>query len=284
MIRPGRNVNSPATTSAPKKIEVIAFLWAADIVPAARAKTASTSMTRREDRQQMDRAERAHQADLMDPERADRDRNHQQHPDPADCPVRQRALGRRELHDAEREGGHRREGVKRIAGRHPAAARGMRALVSSASTENEHQLNCQTFIAVVQKYHSNVPQGSHRTCIRTESSSSMSLRRVRRRAATCPRRVARSRGTRPPARDTAATVPPEPKSPPPDRRTEAAATAAATAVEHGQGRVEALQHDFGRVLLVAALVGPFAGLQRALDVNLGALLQILLGDLAEPLR
>ncbi len=29
------------------------------------------------------------------------------------------------------------------------------------------------------------------------------------------------------------------------------------------------------------LVGPFAGLQRALDVNLGALLQILLGDLAE---
>src|SRR5206468_7398128 len=64
---------------------------------------------------------------------------------------------------------------------------------------------------------------------------------------------------------------------------ETAATAAAAAVQHRQGRVKTLQHDFGRVLLDAALVGPFAGLQRALDVNLGALLQILLGDLAEPL-
>src|SRR6185295_16681765 len=62
---------------------------------------------------------------------------------------------------------------------------------------------------------------------------------------------------------------------------EAAATAAAAAVEHRQGRVEALQHDFGRVLLDAALVGPFAGLQRALDVNLGALFQILLDNLAK---
>ena len=65
---------------------------------------------------------------------------------------------------------------------------------------------------------------------------------------------------------------------------EVAATAAAAAVEHGQGRVETLQHDFGRVLLDAVLVGPFAGLQRALDVNLGALLQILLGDLARGSR
>src|SRR5690348_17679472 len=63
---------------------------------------------------------------------------------------------------------------------------------------------------------------------------------------------------------------------------EAAATAAA-AVQHGQGRVEALQHDFGRVFLDAALVGPFARLQRALDVNLGALLQILLDNLAKRL-
>ncbi len=63
---------------------------------------------------------------------------------------------------------------------------------------------------------------------------------------------------------------------------EAAATAAAAAtVEHGQRGVEALQHDFGRVLLDAALVGPFAGLQRALNVNLRALLQILLDNLAK---
>src|SRR4029079_15088537 len=63
----------------------------------------------------------------------------------------------------------------------------------------------------------------------------------------------------------------------------AATAATGAAVEHGQRRIKALQHHFGRVLLDAALVGPFAGLQRALDVNLGALLQILLGDLAEPL-
>src|SRR4029077_17588479 len=60
-----------------------------------------------------------------------------------------------------------------------------------------------------------------------------------------------------------------------------AATAAATAVEHGQGRVETLQHHLGGVFLGPALVGPFSRLQLAFDVNLGALLQILLGDLAE---
>ena len=48
-------------------------------------------------------------------------------------------------------------------------------------------------------------------------------------------------------------------------------------------RVEALQHDLGRVVLDAVLVVPFARLQRALDVDLRALLQVLLGDLAEPL-
>src|SRR5262249_36942498 len=63
----------------------------------------------------------------------------------------------------------------------------------------------------------------------------------------------------------------------------AEACSAAAAVEHGERGVEALQHDLGGVFLRAALVGPFAGLQLALDVNLGALLQILLGDLAEPL-
>jgi hypothetical protein len=57
--------------------------------------------------------------------------------------------------------------------------------------------------------------------------------------------------------------------------------AAAAGVQHGQRRVEVLQHDFGRVFLDAVLVVVFAGLQLALDVNLRALLQILLGDLAE---
>ena len=44
----------------------------------------------RKDRKQMNGAEWPDQADLMNPERADRDRKHQHHPDPADGPVRQR--------------------------------------------------------------------------------------------------------------------------------------------------------------------------------------------------
>src|ERR1700710_73337 len=63
----------------------------------------------------------------------------------------------------------------------------------------------------------------------------------------------------------------------------AATSTAAAAVEHRQDRVESLQYDFGRVFLDAGLVGPFAGLQRSLNVNLGALLQILLDDFAERL-
>src|SRR3954454_25350552 len=62
----------------------------------------------------------------------------------------------------------------------------------------------------------------------------------------------------------------------------AASDTAATTVQHRQRRVEPLEHDFGRVLFDTALVGPFAGLERTLDVNLGALFQILFGDLAEP--
>src|SRR6266404_1956554 len=65
-------------------------------------------------------------------------------------------------------------------------------------------------------------------------------------------------------------------------RCEIAAPTTAAAIEHGQVRVEPLQHHLGRVLLDAGLVGPFARLQLSLDVNLGALLEVLLGHLAEP--
>ena len=51
----------------------------------------------------------------------------------------------------------------------------------------------------------------------------------------------------------------------------------------GQLAAETLEHDLRRVLVRAALVLPLAGLELALDVNLGALLQVLLGDLAEVL-
>ena len=62
----------------------------------------------------------------------------------------------------------------------------------------------------------------------------------------------------------------------------AAPAAATRAIQHGQRRVEALQHDFGRILFHALGVGVLARLQLAFEINLRALLQILLGDLGEP--
>src|SRR6266540_1447512 len=54
-------------------------------------------------------------------------------------------------------------------------------------------------------------------------------------------------------------------------------------VEHGELRIEVLQHDFGRVLVLARLVLPFARLQLTLEIDFRTLLQILLGNPAEPL-
>src|SRR3954451_12155551 len=61
-----------------------------------------------------------------------------------------------------------------------------------------------------------------------------------------------------------------------------AATAAA-AIEQRQVAAEALDHDLGRILLLAGLVGPFAGLELARDIDLGALLEVLLGDAGDVL-
>src|ERR1700680_3069190 len=58
---------------------------------------------------------------------------------------------------------------------------------------------------------------------------------------------------------------------------------AAAAVEHCQLGVEALQHDLGRVFVLAGLILPFAGLQRTFKVHLRALFQILLGHPAKRL-
>src|SRR5690606_13305019 len=58
-----------------------------------------------------------------------------------------------------------------------------------------------------------------------------------------------------------------------------AALAVATAAQHGQLAVEALDDDLGRVLLDALLIRPFAGLQRTFDVNGGTLLQIVFDHL-----
>ena len=57
--------------------------------------------------------------------------------------------------------------------------------------------------------------------------------------------------------------------------------AAAAAVQQRQFAAKALQHDFRGLALIAFLVGEFARLQLALDIDLRALLQILLRDLAE---
>ena len=52
-------------------------------------------------------------------------------------------------------------------------------------------------------------------------------------------------------------------------------------VEHGELGVEPLEHDLGGVTLLPLLVLPFARLERTLEIDLGALLQILLGDSRE---
>src|SRR5688572_6697801 len=62
----------------------------------------------------------------------------------------------------------------------------------------------------------------------------------------------------------------------------ARAAAARAAVEHGQLAAEALEHDLGRVFLGARLVGPFAGLELALDIDLRALLQEALHHIHQP--
>src|SRR5262249_33295656 len=53
--------------------------------------------------------------------------------------------------------------------------------------------------------------------------------------------------------------------------------------EQNEFRIEDLQHDLGRVFVLARLVLPFARLQRTLEVDLRALAQVLFGDLGEPL-
>src|SRR5262245_10815379 len=54
-------------------------------------------------------------------------------------------------------------------------------------------------------------------------------------------------------------------------------------VEHGELRIEVLQHHLGGVLVLARLILPFARLQLALEIDLRALLQILLRDPAKAL-
>src|SRR6185369_4641275 len=57
--------------------------------------------------------------------------------------------------------------------------------------------------------------------------------------------------------------------------------AATAAIEHGQRAAEAGDNDFRRVALLTALVGPFARRELALDIDLGALLDVFLGDFRE---
>src|SRR5437868_4313006 len=53
------------------------------------------------------------------------------------------------------------------------------------------------------------------------------------------------------------------------------------AIEQLQLRVKTGQHDLGRIALDVVLIGPLARAQRALDVSLRSLFEVLLGDLAE---
>ena len=56
----------------------------------------------------------------------------------------------------------------------------------------------------------------------------------------------------------------------------------AIAIEHEQRALVGLQDDLGGVLVLAGLVGPLACLQGALEVDLAALLQVLLDHAAKP--
>src|SRR5262249_43304300 len=67
------------------------------------------------------------------------------------------------------------------------------------------------------------------------------------------------------------------------RRLAIAARIAAAGIEHGEFAAETLQHDFGRVFLLAGLVGPLPRLQLPLDIDLRSLVQVLLRNLDEPL-
>ena len=59
------------------------------------------------------------------------------------------------------------------------------------------------------------------------------------------------------------------------------AAAALAPVEQHQLAAEALQYDLGRIAVLPGLVGPLAGLDLALEIDLRALAKILLGDAAE---
>ena len=65
----------------------------------------------RKDRQQMDRAPWPPEPKLVNEERGHGDRRHEDDPDPAHGAVRQRALWRGKLDDAQDEGTHGREGM-----------------------------------------------------------------------------------------------------------------------------------------------------------------------------
>src|SRR5437763_11625298 len=66
-------------------------------------------------------------------------------------------------------------------------------------------------------------------------------------------------------------------------RAAALAAGAPSTIQHRQFAAEFLQHHLGRVFFLALLVGPFAGLQGALDIDLRALAQVFLGNLDEAL-
>src|SRR4029077_17918187 len=62
-----------------------------------------------------------------------------------------------------------------------------------------------------------------------------------------------------------------------------ALTAPTTPVQHGEFAAETLKDHLGCIALLARLVGPFAGLQLPLDIDLAALFQIFFDDVDQPL-
>ena len=271
MMRPGTNVKRPAITSAPRYSPIMVERWR-DTAWRVRGPEPERQHHQREDRQQVDGAPRPPEPDLMHPERADGDDQHQGRPGVAERAMACGALDARQLHGAQHEGAQSRH-------RHAAGSAGARrqgegpwrspdvnsihieVVGPSASASRDRRAPLPGHVLDSADWR--LPRtGSRRrracrsSCRRARWRAWRRCRCLRRRVAGLIVLVHAGAGTR---------------------------SGAAAGIEHGEHAVEALQHDLGGVAVLAVLALPLARLQRPLDVQLGALLHVLLHHPAEAL-
>jgi hypothetical protein len=110
MMRPGKKVNSPATTSAGE--ERGHRLAMPGHVVTARMKYRQRQHHQRKDGDQMNRAPRSPNAQLVNPESRHADRQHEQHPNPSYGPMGNCPLRGGQLDESESKRRDRRKGVQ----------------------------------------------------------------------------------------------------------------------------------------------------------------------------